>query len=83
VFRIVNLESGAVEHTVAPPVGTKLRDVGWADDGRPYYTASAALGEMKAIVTFDAPALIPRRGFHLAGNTVSSAALAQPLLSMS
>jgi acetyl esterase/lipase len=55
VFRVVNLETGKVEHTVAPPAGTTLRDVGWADDGRPYYTASAALDVMKAIVTFDAP----------------------------
>ncbi len=55
VFRVINLESGTIEHTVAPPDGAKLRSVGWADDGRPYYTASAAMDVMKMIVSWDGP----------------------------
>jgi dipeptidyl aminopeptidase/acylaminoacyl peptidase len=55
VFRVVNLETGSIEHTVAPPGGATLRDVGWADDGRPYYTASAAMDVMKMIFDKDMP----------------------------
>jgi dipeptidyl aminopeptidase/acylaminoacyl peptidase len=36
-LRIVNIDSGKVEHTLAPPASNTMSDVGWADDQRPYY----------------------------------------------
>lgn len=40
-FRIINIDTGAIEHTLSPPAGNTLRWVGWADDQRPYYYISA------------------------------------------
>ena len=42
IFRILNIETGKFEHTLAPPAGNKLRRAGWADDRRPYYVMSRA-----------------------------------------
>jgi len=42
VFRILNIDTGKFEHTLAPPAGNKLRRAGWADDRRPYYVMSRA-----------------------------------------
>ncbi|MEJ0085710.1 MAG: S9 family peptidase [Pseudomonadota bacterium] len=40
-LRIVNLDSGAIEHTLPSPAGNTLRGVGWADDQRVFYFISA------------------------------------------
>jgi dipeptidyl aminopeptidase/acylaminoacyl peptidase len=42
-IRILNIDTGAVEHTLAPPPRHKLRGVGWADDKRPYYFISTTV----------------------------------------
>ena len=42
VFRVLNIDTGAFEHTMAPLPGNKLRGAGWADDRRPYYVISRA-----------------------------------------
>jgi pimeloyl-ACP methyl ester carboxylesterase len=42
VFRILNIDTGKFEHTLAPPAGNKLRRAGWADDRRPFYVMSRA-----------------------------------------
>jgi dipeptidyl aminopeptidase/acylaminoacyl peptidase len=39
-FRVLNIDSGAFEQTLAPPPGNTLRGAGWADDKRPYYFIS-------------------------------------------
>ncbi|HEX8900528.1 S9 family peptidase [Vitreimonas sp.] len=39
-FRIVNLETGAVEHTLAAPEGNKLRGVGWGSDEHAFFFTS-------------------------------------------
>src|SRR6478736_1056614 len=38
--RIVNVDTGTIEHTLGAPPKHKLRGVGWADDRRPYYFIS-------------------------------------------
>jgi dipeptidyl aminopeptidase/acylaminoacyl peptidase len=48
VFRILNIDTGAFEHTMAPPAGNKLRGAGWADERRPYYIVSRALNPKDA-----------------------------------
>ncbi len=40
-FQIINIDTGAVEHTLAPPERNTLRGVGWADEGRAFYHISA------------------------------------------
>jgi len=40
-LRIVNLDSGTIEHTLPSPPRNTLRGVGWADDDRAYYFISA------------------------------------------
>src|SRR5688572_16164342 len=42
VFRVLNIDTGKFEHTLAPPPGNKLRRAGWADDRRPFYVMSRA-----------------------------------------
>lgn len=42
-LRIVNVESGKIEHTLAPPPGNAMLDVGWADEDRVYYTLSESV----------------------------------------
>ena len=39
-LRIVNIDTGKIEHTLAPPPNNTMRDAGWADDRRPYYILS-------------------------------------------
>jgi dienelactone hydrolase len=39
---IIELDSGKVEATLAPPPKNNLRGVGWADDKRPYYFISSS-----------------------------------------
>jgi len=41
--RILNIDAGAIEHTLAPPPAHKLRGVGWADEKRPYYFISTTV----------------------------------------
>jgi len=41
-LRVLNLETGKIEHTLSPPRANTLRYVGWADDKRAYYYISAA-----------------------------------------
>src|SRR5689334_25224503 len=36
-LRIINVDTGKIEHTLAPPKSNTMSDVGWADDSRPYY----------------------------------------------
>jgi dipeptidyl aminopeptidase/acylaminoacyl peptidase len=62
VFRVINLDDGTIEHTVAPPANTTLRSAGWADDSRPYYSVSASLDVAK----FAFPLDMPRPGGPLA-----------------
>jgi acetyl esterase/lipase len=38
---IINIDTGQVEKTLAPPPANSLRGVGWADDKRPYYFISS------------------------------------------
>ena len=40
---IIDIDTGKVEHTLAPPLKNTLRGVGWADEKRPYYTISSTL----------------------------------------
>jgi dipeptidyl aminopeptidase/acylaminoacyl peptidase len=42
-IRILNIDTGAIEHTLAPPPRHKLRGVSWADDRRPYYFISTTV----------------------------------------
>ena len=49
LFRVLNIDTGNFEHTLAPPPNNKLRGVGWADDRRPYYTVSRALNPKDAV----------------------------------
>jgi dipeptidyl aminopeptidase/acylaminoacyl peptidase len=46
-LRIVNIDTGKIEHTLAPPPNNTMRDAGWADERRPYYILSESthLGE--------------------------------------
>jgi dipeptidyl aminopeptidase/acylaminoacyl peptidase len=39
-LRIINVDTGKVEHTLARPPGNSMRNVGWADDRRPFYILS-------------------------------------------
>jgi dipeptidyl aminopeptidase/acylaminoacyl peptidase len=43
LLRVVNIESGAVEHTAAAQSGTKLRGVGWADDNHALFYTSQTM----------------------------------------
>src|SRR5688572_19830849 len=38
---VIDIDSGKVEATLAPPPKNTLRGVGWADEKRPYYFISA------------------------------------------
>jgi dipeptidyl aminopeptidase/acylaminoacyl peptidase len=38
---VINLDSGKIEATLAPPPKNNLRGVGWADENRPYYFISS------------------------------------------
>src|SRR5262245_4653061 len=38
---IIDVDSGKVQATLAPPPRNTLRGVGWAEDKRPYYTISS------------------------------------------
>lgn len=40
-FQIINIDTGAIEHTLAPPERNTLRGVGWADERHAYYHISA------------------------------------------
>ena len=40
-FPVLNIDSGAIEHTLVAPKGNKLRGVGWAEDRRAYYYISS------------------------------------------
>lgn len=40
---IINIDTGKVEHTLAPPPKNTLRGVGWADEKRPYYIISGTM----------------------------------------
>jgi len=40
---IIDIDTGKVEHTLAPPLKNTLRGVGWADEKRPYYLISGTL----------------------------------------
>jgi dipeptidyl aminopeptidase/acylaminoacyl peptidase len=41
-FRVLNIDTGKFEHTLAPPKNHALRGVGWADDQRTYFFISTA-----------------------------------------
>lgn len=41
-FRVLNIDTGKFEHTLAPPKNHALRGVEWADDQRPYFFISTA-----------------------------------------
>lgn len=41
--RVINIDTGATEHALSAPEGTKVRGVGWADDQRALYLTSEAL----------------------------------------
>ncbi len=47
-FRILNVDTGTIEHTLAPPERNTLRGVGWAGDRRPYYYVSMAADAAEA-----------------------------------
>ena len=53
-IRIIDLDSGKVERTLAPPEKNTLRGVGWADEKRAYYDISGTLNAKDL-----APAWIP------------------------
>jgi dienelactone hydrolase len=40
---VIDIDTGKVEHTLAPPAKNTLRDVGWADDRRAYYFISGTM----------------------------------------
>lgn len=40
---VIDIDSGKVEHTLAPPTKNTLRDVGWADDRRAFYFISGTI----------------------------------------
>ncbi len=40
---VIEIDTGKVEHTLAPPTRNTLRDVGWADDRRAYYFISGTV----------------------------------------
>ena len=40
---IIDIDSGKVDHTLAPPPKNTLRGVGWADEKRPYYFISGTM----------------------------------------
>ena len=40
---VIDIDTGKVEHTMAPPLHNTLRGVGWADEKRPYYQISGTL----------------------------------------
>jgi dienelactone hydrolase len=40
---VIEIDTGKVEHTLAPPPKNTLRGVGWADDRRPYYYISSTM----------------------------------------
>lgn len=40
---VIDIDTGKVEHTLAPPTKNTLRDVGWADDRRAYYFISGTV----------------------------------------
>ena len=40
---IIDIDTGKVEHTLAPPPKNTLRGVGWADEKRPYYFVSGTV----------------------------------------
>jgi dienelactone hydrolase len=40
---VIDIDTGKVEHTLAPPTRNTLREVGWADDRRAYYFISGTL----------------------------------------
>jgi dipeptidyl aminopeptidase/acylaminoacyl peptidase len=67
-LRIINLESGKIEHTLAPPPRHTLRGVGWADDHRAYYFISAA-GDWKDAARSSEPVVFrgPRVEFQQTG----------------
>ena len=44
-LRIINLDSGKIEHTLSPPEKHTLRGVGWADDKRAHYSISASANQ--------------------------------------
>jgi dipeptidyl aminopeptidase/acylaminoacyl peptidase len=44
-LRIIDLDTGKIEQTLAPPDKHTLRGVGWADDQRAYYTISASANQ--------------------------------------
>ncbi|MBC8027296.1 MAG: hypothetical protein H7Y89_14985, partial [Steroidobacteraceae bacterium] len=39
---VIDIDSGKVEATLAPPPQNNLRGVGWADEKRPYYFISSS-----------------------------------------
>jgi len=47
-FRIINIDTGQIEHTLAPPPRNTLRGVGWAGDRRPFYYVSMAADAAEA-----------------------------------
>ena len=40
---VIELDTGKVEQTLAPPAKNTLRNVGWADEKRPYYIISSTV----------------------------------------
>ena len=42
-FSIIDIDTGKVEQTLAPPIKNTLRGVGWADEKRPYYYISGTV----------------------------------------
>ena len=40
---VIDIDTGKVEHTLAPPPKNTLRGVGWADEKRPYYFVSGTV----------------------------------------
>jgi acetyl esterase/lipase len=58
-LRIINIDTGKVEHTLAPPPSNTLRGVSWADDKTAYYVISAAAD---AAAASSMPTLTTMRG---------------------
>ena len=42
-LRVIEIDTGKVEHTLAPPLKNTLRGVGWTDERRAYYYISGTL----------------------------------------
>lgn len=53
---IIDIDTGKVEHTLAPPLKNTLRDAAWADEKRPYYIISVTM-RAKDLMPLGIPAM--------------------------